>query len=169
MTPTRRLPVGGRSHIEVYWTRGHSKAKLPPGADPTQGIVRLFGRARGEIVVAIYSLTSKPIAAALIDAHSRGVAIRGVVDGGHVTSIASKVPDLRDAGIALVPVGGNYSLMHLKVAVVDGLRTASGSFNWTAQAEKSNDEILTIVTNRKLAEVAAGQVDGILAAHSSSG
>jgi phosphatidylserine/phosphatidylglycerophosphate/cardiolipin synthase-like enzyme len=163
MVSPRRLPIHGRSHIEVYWTKGHTKTDVPATADPLEGLVNALGKARHEIVFGIFSFTAAPISAVLVEKLTKDVSIRGVADVNAAKSPTSKVALLRNAGVDIKLVGTRYALMHLKVAVIDGLRTAYGSYNWTTAAERSNDEILTVVTNRQLASVCIAQIDAIRA------
>lgn len=164
MVSPLKLPIHGRSHIEVYWTKGHTKTDVPATADPLEGLVGALERANHEIVFGIFSFTAQPISDVFTTKLTKGVSIRGVADVNAAKSPTSKIAVLRNAGMDIKLVGAAYALMHLKVAVIDGLRTAYGSYNWTTTAERSNDEILTVVTNRQLAKVCIAQIDAIRAA-----
>lgn len=161
MAGRRKLSLGGRSHIDVFWSKGHTKVPVPATADPLPGLVGALGKAKHEIVFGIFSFTAQPIADVFTQKQAAGVLIRGVADLHAAASPTSKISVLRNAGIDIKLVGTQYALMHLKVAVIDGLRTAYGSYNWTTSAERSNDEILTVVTNRQLAAVCIAQIDSI--------
>ncbi len=43
-------------------------------------------------------------------------------------------------------------LMHTTFAVIDGGEVLTGSFNWTASAEKRNEENLLVATDKELSE-----------------
>jgi phosphatidylserine/phosphatidylglycerophosphate/cardiolipin synthase-like enzyme len=53
---------------------------------------------------------------------------------------------LRSAGVVVLEDGNCY-VMHHKAFVVDGRHVVTGSFNWSAQAQSSNDENVIIVDN----------------------
>jgi phosphatidylserine/phosphatidylglycerophosphate/cardiolipin synthase-like enzyme len=161
MAGRRKLSLGGRSHIDVYYPKGHTNQKLPPTLDPLPGLLRVLDKARHEIVFGIFSLTAPPIADAIVAKHKAGKSVRGVSDAREATSPTSKTRLMHAAGVDIAFVGTPWALMHLKVAVVDGLHVAYGSYNWTTQAETRNDEILTVVSNRQLAAVCITQIDAI--------
>lgn len=56
------------------------------------------------------------------------------------------------------------SLMHLKLAVIDGLDVAAGSTNWTKSGEQYQDNQLTVIRNKAVAAEARARVDAIHAA-----
>jgi len=105
--------------------------------------------------VAVYTFTSEEIRDAIIDADSRGVAVRVIIDLWATNDpIAASldeagVPTKRSAGYA--GEGGDPGIMHHKFAVVDGRSVATGSFNFTLSADGKNYENLLIVTDPALA------------------
>lgn len=114
-------------------------------------------KARRSIRVAMYSFTSSSLARALVDAARRGVEVTIVGDAHQmsigasegVNSILRSEPSIRyvrgDNRL------GNYSSVHHKYAVVDDEVVLAGSFNWTAQANRYNDENLIVVKSKRLA------------------
>lgn len=162
--PGPALPVG-RINVDVF-TSPHAS----PDMDPMPAVVAAIDSATSTIHFAIYSLTSDPIAQAILAAHLRGVTIVGVADAVEERVSTSKVRMLVQAGIDIRMWGSAYRLMHDKVLVVDGVTPKAmvgvGSFNWTTQAEKSNVEALLIArgvqASRILAPVLIAQ---IVAAH----
>lgn len=148
-----KLPVG-RITAALYTSPHGSMSD-----DPELALVALVKSARRSIRFAIYSLTLPDVAAAIIDAHHAGLNVRGVADANTWNGSTSKLQQLADAGVDIRKWGGNYRLMHDKVAVVDGMRCAIGSYNWTAQAEKSNVECLVIASSSRLALALTGQVE----------
>ncbi len=57
---------------------------------------------------------------------------------------------LSSAGIP-VEIDSAHAIAHNKVMVIDGATVITGSFNFTAAAEKSNAENLLIIQDEKLA------------------
>ncbi len=130
-------------------------AYFSPRGGCTDAIVNEIRKARKSIDIAIYSFTSKKIAKALIKAHKRGVKVRVIIDYGNGKSRYCVGPLLEKAGIEVrYKKGSGGGLMHDKYAIYDGRSVSTGSFNWTSNAEKRNDENLVVIeNNRELAKV----------------
>jgi phosphatidylserine/phosphatidylglycerophosphate/cardiolipin synthase-like enzyme len=118
--------------------------------DVGQRIVAAIHATEHTLDAAMYDLTQPEIAAALEAARRRGVNVRVVVDEGQVREAYSQVPYLRSRGLAIRLSGGyrgERSLMHDKFAVFDGRLAVTGSFNWTASAERYNFENALFVSD----------------------
>lgn len=163
-----RLPVG--SINADYYQTPHPTQDY----DPAEAVIKALTKAKFEVHFAIYSLTHKGIAAALLAAHERGLLVIGVADVHEVTGATSQVPALAAAGLNITKWGGNYRLMHDKSFVLDPgtsrCTVGLGSFNWTTQAEKSNIEMLLIARGvqvaRTLGPAMQAQIDTAHAAGS---
>jgi len=154
------LAVAG-TLLEVFRSQGIS-GPVPANLDPTPGLVKYLNAAAKEIVFAIFSLTSQPVANALIGAKKRGVSLRGLADTKQWGPTNDAVVK---AGIDLERAVKQHACMHLKVAVIDGHVVALGSFNWTSNAELHNDEVLLISDSQPLAQVLIAQIDAARAAN----
>jgi len=108
-----------------------------------------IGRANHTVHVLIYSFTLDSIGDAVLAAHSRGVDARVVFEKSEV----NKYAEIFRLGAAGVPVRNdtNPSLMHQKVAIIDGYIVLIGSYNWTASAENDNNEVLLVIKSADLA------------------
>ncbi|WP_457678787.1 phospholipase D family nuclease [Thermovibrio sp.] len=139
---------------EVKSSQVETEAFFSPKGGCTKEIVSLINHSKRKIDIAIYSFTSKPIAKALIDARKRGVKVRVIIDYGNGKSRFCVGPLLEKAGIEVrYKKGSGGGLMHDKYAIYDGKVVSTGSFNWTANAEKRNDENLVVIKNdRRLVE-----------------
>ncbi len=94
---------------------------------------------------AIYTFTRTDIKDALIAAKYRGLQVKGVVDKEQTDKIEEQksiITEMTNAGIPIV-FDDHSGIMHLKVLVTDK-SYVSGSYNWTASATTSNDEVLEI-------------------------
>jgi cardiolipin hydrolase len=126
-----------------------------PGSAPVEGpyfsdggrvadrVIAAINRTQKTLHVAIYDLTHADIAAALADAHRRGVEVLIVADAGQSREPHSEISFLRSQGIPVrLSHGykGNRSIMHNKYAVFDAKLAETGSFNWTTSAENYNFE-----------------------------
>ncbi len=128
--------------VEVYFS---------PGGGIEDLIIGRIKEAREKIDVAMYAFTSKEIAWALIRAGKRGVKARVILDGSFINNEYSKGGLLYDRGID-VRVDGNSlkekgrisGKLHHKFAVIDNKIVITGSYNWTASAERRNRENLLV-------------------------
>ncbi|CAM2164545.1 hypothetical protein BLAT2472_170001 [Burkholderia latens] len=95
-----------------------------------------------------YTFTAPDIARALVAAKRRGVDVRVVVDASESRSKAAiaAMNLLVNAGIP-VRVNGRYKIQHDKVLIVDGQHVETGSFNFSAAAERSNSENAIVLWN----------------------
>lgn len=126
------------------------QAYYSPRGGCTAAIVTEIGKAKSNVLVQAYSFTSEPIAAALIAAHRRGVAVAVIVDKGQDGNEHSRADEVAAAG-AHVLVDRKHAIAHNKVMVLDGETVITGSFNFTAAAEDRNAENLLIVHDRTMA------------------
>jgi phosphatidylserine/phosphatidylglycerophosphate/cardiolipin synthase-like enzyme len=115
-----------------------------PHGGSTQAVVRAISEARASVHVAAYGFSSRPIAQALIDAHSRGVAVEAVLDRSNATARYSEAGEIAAAGIP-VRIDYRYAIMHDKFLVIDGETVETGSFNMTSAAESRNAENVLIL------------------------
>src|ERR1041385_2242138 len=90
---------------------------------------------------AIYGLTDQSIAQALINAHKRGVRVRLVHDKTQAAGRKDVTLMLEQAGIPVhVQRGSEGGILHDKFLVIDRRFVLTGSFNWTDNATRKNDE-----------------------------
>ena len=142
---------------EVYFSpQGGAEAALE----------KLIDSARQDICAALYFFTSRPLSTAILRAHKRGVKIQVIIDGNNESDY-SKGYYLRQRGVDVRYARGlpknakkskkrkyrvkKFGLMHHKFMVVDDKMVATGSYNWTASAEKWNRENLLIINSSSLA------------------
>jgi len=123
-------------------------AYFSPRGGCREAVIDLINHSNRSIDVAIYSFTDRKIARALIKAHDRGVKVRVIIDYGNGKSRYCVGPLLEKAGIPVrYKRGSGGGLMHHKYAIYDGEVLSTGSFNWTANADKRNDENLVVIRN----------------------
>jgi len=109
-------------------------------------VLETIRAANSTLLVAAYSLTSKPVASALRDAQRRGVQVFVVVDAGEATKGYSAARFLANERVP-VRVNARYALQHNKFIVADGAIVQTGSFNYTASAAERNAENVLVVRN----------------------
>ncbi|MFH1036273.1 MAG: phospholipase D family protein [Pseudomonadota bacterium] len=122
-----------------------------PGDNVTARVVEIIGQARKSIRVQAYDITSPQIAQALIAAHDRGVEVVLIANKATSHSKYSVCTMLAQAGV-VVYLDGKHRIAHNKVMVIDEVWVLTGSFNWTAAAQKSNAENLLVVRSATLAQ-----------------
>lgn len=103
-------------------------------------MVKVLSLASDHIDVAVFEFSSRPLAQALERATQRGVLVRLLIDCGHATSLplGLDAADIRCLDGRVSDIG----VMHNKFALLDHAQIVTGSFNWTASAERLNFENL---------------------------
>ena len=129
-TPQSVAPASSRTDFE---------AGFSPRGSSLDIILKGIHSAERSILVAAYSFTSKPIAAALLEAHKRGVDVRVVADKKGNSGRYTAVTFLANQGVP-VRVNGRYAIFHHKFMVIDGRHLETGSFNYSAGAVDKNAE-----------------------------
>lgn len=125
-----------------------------------------IGKANVTIQLMVMLITQDELASSLIDAHERGVDVDVIIDDDWYSSPGSDYQDILDAGI---DIRGDErgGFMHHKVMIIDGYIVVTGSYNWSASAEDSNDENLLILKSTVIATEYLEEFDRILAQTSS--
>ncbi len=114
-------------------------------------ILNWIKNANKSIHVLIYSFTSDPIGEELINAYKRGIDVRVVFERNQIGR-GSEYRRLKEAGIP-VRNDTNPKLMHNKVMIIDGEIVFTGSYNWSMNAEKYNNENLIVIRSKRIAEI----------------
>lgn len=122
----------------------------PKGGCENQ-ILYWINRANVSIQILIYSFTLDSIGNALVKAHDGGIEVQVVFEKSQVTSY-SEYQKLKAAGI-MVRNDTNFKSMHNKIMVVDGLVVLTGSFNWSENGEKYNDENIIVINSARVATI----------------
>ena len=99
----------------------------------------------------MYSFTSREIAQALVKAKKRQVNITVILDNGQMKDSYSKSRYLISKGLT-VKFHMGQGILHDKFAVIDERVVLTGSYNWSASANKKNAENLLIIRDKKLAK-----------------
>ncbi|MBI4703156.1 MAG: carbohydrate-binding protein [Deltaproteobacteria bacterium] len=123
--------------------------------------------AREELVVAQYNIRRDSYLNKLVELKARGVAVRVAVDQANAAQDWNTGDDfLEQNGIEVVRTKppGARSIMHLKVAVVDGALALTGSFNWNSTAALTNDENMVVLRDPAVVQAYRQQVLEVLGA-----
>lgn len=119
---------------------------------PEKVLINVINAAKSNLDVAIYSLTFKNIANAIVQAKKRGVAVRIITDTQEAKN-AAQAAELKTLKASGIPIKENKhkGLMHLKVTIADKSVLTTGSFNYSDAAAKTNDEVLVSIHDPKMA------------------
>jgi phosphatidylserine/phosphatidylglycerophosphate/cardiolipin synthase-like enzyme len=140
-TPDPTVTVNG-SLIEVYFS---------PEDGTLAYIQSVINSAQESIYFMAYSFTSDALADAIIERAKSGVTVAGVFDNDQYHSnLGTEFDTLNDVGID-VHLDGNPRLMHHKVIIIDQQIVITGSYNFSNNAERLNDENTLIIHNKDIA------------------
>ncbi|MFA6239858.1 MAG: phospholipase D-like domain-containing protein [Candidatus Hydrogenedentales bacterium] len=114
-------------------------------------ILREIQDANTSITFMAFSFTSAEIAKAMAERIKDGVKVRGLFEKRNAGSAYSEDEFLARRG-AEIHMDTNSNTMHNKVIVVDAEVVITGSYNFSANAEKDNDENVLILRSRGIAE-----------------
>lgn len=136
-TPNELLTIGG---IEVENYFGSEK-------EISLIISRRVARAQSEILFMAFAFTDEQIGEALLGRADSGVIVRGVFERVGSDTPFSYYTPLAQARLANVAVrtDGNPQVMHHKVFIIDRNTVIFGSFNFSDNANRRNDENVVIV------------------------
>jgi phosphatidylserine/phosphatidylglycerophosphate/cardiolipin synthase-like enzyme len=132
------------------------------GNDQEQLLIDVINSSKKTLDIAIYSLTDVDVLAAIKDAKKRGVSVRIITDktqaGGKSQTEALKI--LGSAGIP-TKINSHSGLMHIKMTIADNNVATTGSFNYSASASETNDEILMVIRNKDVAKNFTSQFESM--------
>ena len=100
--------------------------------------------------IAIFSLTLDSIAEAILEAFQRGIKVRVIADDECAKNKGSNIKLLASVGVPCKTDNAIYH-MHHKFAVIDSSVVIMGSFNWTGQAVKYNQENIFFYEDKNIA------------------
>src|SRR5947209_11524441 len=133
------MPVPETSPVELFFPRAGDQAD--------ERLAEFIKGPTDQLRLACYSLNRPVIVAAILEQHKAGVPLQLITD--HVQSFGpGQLAALRELQAAGVPIKTNHhrGSMHLQMAVRQ-TALATGSFNWTNNAETLNDEVLAIIAD----------------------
>ena len=125
--------------------QGYKIETLFSPEDPVQErVLDVLRGAQKRIVFMAFSFTDDAIGQVLADKFAAGVAVQGVFEKSGAGSKYSEYARLKRVG-ADVKRDGNSGIMHHKVIIVDDKTVITGSYNFSKNANKSNDENVVIL------------------------
>jgi phosphatidylserine/phosphatidylglycerophosphate/cardiolipin synthase-like enzyme len=150
-TPYPKLQIDG-TPVEVYFS---------PDDGVQQRLVDLIGEAKQSIHFLAYSFTSDALAEAILARAAAGVSVTGVLDESQVQgNQGGEYQQMRESGLD-VRLDGNPKSMHHKVLIIDDRIVVTGSYNFSSNAEKRNDENTLILYSPEIARLYLDEYDRI--------
>jgi phosphatidylserine/phosphatidylglycerophosphate/cardiolipin synthase-like enzyme len=136
-TPSQQLEFIGIA-LENYFA---------PEVEVAPIIRREIEKAQQEILFMAFAFTDDEIGEAMLARAASGVSVFGVFEAVGSDTLFSYYPVMVGAGLPNVQVlrDGNNRIMHHKVIIIDQETLIFGSFNFSNNANESNDENVIIV------------------------
>jgi len=113
-------------------------------------LVDLVKKARKSIHFLAFSFTSSDLGQAMRTQAKKGIEVRGVFETRGSDTQYSEYEAMRKAKLDVLTDGNPYT-MHHKVIIIDGEIVVFGSYNFTTNADQSNDENLLIIYSPEIA------------------
>lgn len=109
--------------------------------------------AKSDVRFMTFVFSSDSLAEAMLDAmQNNDIKIQGVFENRNSTASWSKMPELHCAGADMRQDGNRYVLHH-KTIIIDDDTVVTGSFNFSGNASRSNDENLVIIRDKQIAQL----------------
>ncbi len=140
-TPNPRVILDG-TPLDIYFS---------PDDHVQAALLDLLHNASSSIYFLAFSFTSDPMSKVIQERARAGVKVAGVMDADQVkTNMGTEYDTFRMAGIDL-RLDQEPGLMHHKVLIIDAQTVVMGSYNFTASAEKTNDENVIVIYSPQIA------------------
>lgn len=143
----------GTSKIENYFAAEDGVAKR---------ITDKVNGAKSSVYFMAFSFTQDDIGKAIIEKAKAGLKVGGVFETTGSNTPYSEYGKMKKENLE-VYTDGNPWVMHHKVIIIDDRITIFGSFNFSDNADKSNDENLLIIEDEGIAKAFKAEYDRIAA------
>jgi phosphatidylserine/phosphatidylglycerophosphate/cardiolipin synthase-like enzyme len=120
-------------------------------------LAAVIAQAETSIDLAAYDFDLASVADALVDARTRGVTVRIVVETDNADEQATV--DLEEAGIPLVDDRRDSGLMHNKFVIIDRVWVWTGSWNLTENGTYRNNNVAVLIASPALADNYAAEFE----------
>ena len=129
-----------------------------PDPSNEEKVVSMLRTCKKTLDIAIFSLTLDSIAEAILEAFQRGIKVRVIADDECAKNKGSNIKLIASVGIPCKTDNAIYH-MHHKFAVIDSSVVIMGSFNWTGQAVKYNQENIFFYEDKNIANQYAAEFE----------
>ncbi|MFN8470623.1 MAG: phospholipase D-like domain-containing protein [Anaerolineae bacterium] len=149
--PNPTVTEAGGVKIENYFS---------PTGGAKQAIQKRLEGAQKSIKVLAFSFTDDDQAKAILDKAKKGVKVQGVFEQRNAEGSGAEYPAFKKAGLDVL-TDGNCYVLHHKVYIIDDKTVIFGSYNFSSNADKDNDENLLIVDDPDLAKLFNQEFDRV--------
>jgi phosphatidylserine/phosphatidylglycerophosphate/cardiolipin synthase-like enzyme len=160
------VAVGFGEYFEHYWGGGkHGGIKLSPPLVADGGfkdrLIQVISSAKKRIEFSIYFFHHSEIENALIDAHNRGVKVRGLIHThssfalSYVRRTRGTASRLLEAGIKELRFGPPDLFTHSKFVISDRKEVVLGTGNWLHEDVKVHPQLYVFLQNPSVAKALA--------------
>jgi phosphatidylserine/phosphatidylglycerophosphate/cardiolipin synthase-like enzyme len=132
----------GQANINAYFS---------PDNDVEDIIVKRIQKAKKSIYFMAFSFTSDPIGEAMIERFKKGVKVQGLFEKNGSNTKESEYKKFLVEGIP-VKTDINPHNMHHKVIIIDDEVVITGSYNFSKNASKHNDENILLIEDPEIAK-----------------
>lgn len=139
-TPHPKLTIDG-TQVENYFA---------PEDKVGEKVIAQVRQAQKSIRFLAFSFTHDGIGQALMEKFKAGMKVQGVFEKRQADEKYSEFGPMRDMGMDVLTDGNPY-IMHHKVFIIDDQTVILGSFNFSRNADESNDENVLIIRNSDVA------------------
>lgn len=158
------VSVGGATVTPYFSPVAHGQ----PGA--RDAILAELRQARRSIHFLAYAFTDAAMGEAMAAKAAEGVPVAGVFERSQATNASCQYSRLAASGAVDARLDNNPGLMHHKVILVDDETLIVGSFNFSENAEASNNENMLVIKHcPALVAAYEAEFERILAASSAEG
>ena len=137
-----------RHHVRI--DEADINVYFSPEDDVERIILGRLRKARTSIRFMAYSFTSDAVAEMMIRKHREGVDVRGVFERRGAKSPHGEYIKMKIEGIPVM-LDRNRHAMHHKVIVIDEVRVITGSYNFSRNAARNNDENVLVIDDPGIA------------------
>jgi len=130
-------------------------------------IVQTIKQAKKSIRFMAFSFTSNAIGDAVYERFKNGIDVKGVFENRDSDNKESELGFMKKAKMDVLTDGNPY-ILHHKVFIIDNNTVIMGSFNFSQNADKSNDENLLIIHNAGIAAQYLAEFERVYAVAKSS-
>ncbi len=124
--------------------------RFGPEDDVADLLAALLSQAQSEIRFMAFSFTHEDMGNAILSRAQSGVDVAGIFEQRGSETEYSELSKLYCAGVPVMQ-DGNPRTFHHKVLIIDAHIVVTGSFNFSNNANESNDENVVIIDNAEIA------------------
>ena len=114
-------------------------------------VTNMIIQAKKTLDVCMFTMTNDKLYKAVLDAKKNGVNVRIITDDECVKQLGSDIYKLVINGVPVKTDDNAQYHMHHKFVIIDSKVILTGSFNWTVQAVKNNNENVLMLYNIDIA------------------